>query len=196
MEDILSTIADDVSARVGRAVRARREELRLTLRTLAATSEISSSMISDIERGTKSPTIATLSRVAAALGLPLPALLDEASPGPGRIRVVRSGERPPVVDPANGASRQNFGPAVAGSNVEFLRYAVPPRTMAGPFAAHRRGAIEHVHLAAGAVRIVVGDEAVRLAAGDSCSCFADAAHLFDNADGDVEALIYLVIEGG
>jgi quercetin dioxygenase-like cupin family protein len=51
-----------------------------------------------------------------------------------------------------------------------------------------------MHVAAGAVRVTVGDEAVSLKAGDSCSCFADAMHLFDNARGDVEALIYLVLE--
>jgi hypothetical protein len=30
----------------------------------------------------------------------------------------------------------------------------------------------------------------------SCSCHADATHLFDNADGDEAALIYLVSEEG
>ena len=53
----------------------------------------------------------------------------------------------------------------------------------------------HVHVAAGAVQVVFGADAVRLEAGDSCSCLADAPHPFDNADGNVEALIYLVIEG-
>jgi quercetin dioxygenase-like cupin family protein len=80
--------------------------------------------------------------------------------------------------------------------VEFLRYTVPPRTTAGPFAAHASGTIEHILVASGAVRIVCGDDVARLEAGDSCSCFADAPHLFDNANGKVEALIYLVIERG
>jgi len=35
---------------------------------------------------------------------------------------------------------------------------------------------------------------VNLKTGDSCSCFAAAMHLFDNSRGDVEALIYLVVE--
>ena len=41
----MSTIANTISKRVGRAVKARREELRLTLRALALRSGISSSMI-------------------------------------------------------------------------------------------------------------------------------------------------------
>ena len=166
------------------------------MRTLAQRSGISASTISDIERGAKSPTISTLSSLAEALGVPLSALVDTGSPPPPRrIRVTRGAERPPVMDPVTGAKRESFGPAPAESKVEFLRYAVPPRTTAGPFVAHAAGTIEHVHLAAGSVRVVFGDEAVSLDAGDSCSGLADRPHLFDNADGDVEALIYLVIEG-
>ena len=78
--------------------------------------------------------------------------------------------------------------------MEFLLYMVPPRTTVGPFTAHAKGTIEHVHVAAGALGVAVGGETVKLAAGDSCSCYADASHFFDNADGDVEALLYLVVE--
>jgi transcriptional regulator with XRE-family HTH domain len=194
MEDIVSTIANRLAKRVGGAVKARREELKLTLRALASRSGISASMISDIERGAKSPTVATLAVLAAALDVPISSLVDTAMPTSGRIRVVRSSERHPVIDPATGATRQNFGPAITGSKVEFLRYLVPRRTTAGPFAAHTKGTIEHVHVAAGTLAVSVGGETVRLEAGDSCSCYADASHFFDNADGDVEALVYLVVE--
>jgi transcriptional regulator with XRE-family HTH domain len=194
MENAMSTIADKTARHVGRAVRAAREGQKLTLRALAAKSGVSASMISDVERGVKSPTISTLAVLAGALGVPLAALVEAAKPPPGRIQVVRGSARPALIDPATGARRQSFGPALRGSNVEFLRYAVPPGVTAGPFAAHARGTIEHVHVAAGAIRVEVGDEAVRLDAGDSCSCLADVTHLFDNGDGDVEALIYLVVE--
>jgi transcriptional regulator with XRE-family HTH domain len=194
MEDTMSTIANKLARRVGGAVKARREELKLTLRALAARSRISASMISDIERGAKSPTVATLAVLAAALEVPLSSLVDTATPTSGRIRVVRGSERHPVIDPATGATRQNFGPAITGSKVEFLRYMVPARTTVGPFTAHAKGTIEHVHVAAGALGVAVGSETVKLAAGASCSCYADASHFFDNADGDVEALVYLVLE--
>jgi len=180
---------------VGQAVKARREALGLTMRTLAARSGISASMISDIERGAKSPTVSTLSMLAEAMGVPIAALVAPESAAPRRLHVTRGTEQPTVVDPVTGARRESFGPTPPESKVEFLRYAIPPHTTAGPFVAHARGTIEHVHVAAGAVQVVFGADAVRLAAGDSCSCLADAPHLFDNADGNVEALIYLVIEG-
>lgn len=190
----MSTIANNMLKRLGRAVKTRREELELTLRTLASRSGISSSMISEIERGAKSPTISTLSTLAGTLGIPISVLLDRPVRTTRRIQVIRGSRRRPSVDDTTGARRQSFGPAVAGSKVHFMRYVVPPHTTAGPFPAHAVGTIEHIHVAAGAVRIAVGDHTVSLKAGDSCSCFVDATHFFDNARGNADALIYLVLE--
>src|ERR1051326_9434953 len=139
----MSTITDtDLSTRVGRAVKVRREQLALTLRALASRSGVSSSMISDIERGEKSPTISTLSTLAAALGTPMSALIERPITT-RRIQVVRGSKRNSRIDRASGARRQTFGPAVTGSKVEFMSYAVPPHTTAGPFPAHAAGTIEH-----------------------------------------------------
>jgi transcriptional regulator with XRE-family HTH domain len=193
MENNMSTKADTISARVARAIKLRREQLKLTLRDLAARSGVSASTISDIERGAKSPTISTLDALVQALGLPMSAFTDSV-PLASRILVARAAERPKLVDSKSGAKRDSFGPTLPGSKVEFLSYAVPPRKMAGPFAAHASGTIEHMHVAAGSVRAVFGNEAVVLQAGDSCTCFADAVHHFDNREGKREALIYIVVE--
>src|SRR5260221_8017465 len=144
MEDILSTIANKIAKRVGRAVKARREELKLTLRALATKSGISPSMISDIERGAKSPTISTLAQLSAALGVAVSALLETTESE--RIRVVRASATQTLTDPGTGAKRQSFRPTIPGSKAEFLRYMVPPRVTAGPFAAHASGTIEYVHV--------------------------------------------------
>src|SRR4051794_2194455 len=125
MEIKMSTKADDISARVARAIKQRREQLRLTLRDLAARSGVSASTISDIERGAKSPTISTLDALVQALGLPMSAFTDGAAPLASRILVVRTAERPKLVDAKSGARRDSFGPTLPGSKVEFLSYAVP-----------------------------------------------------------------------
>lgn len=186
----MSTIED----KIAEAVRERREQLKLTLRALAAKSGVSSSMISDIERGTKSPTISTLFALAEALEMPIAKLVNVPAPATNRLHVVRADERPVAIDPLNGAKRSDIGTARPGSKVEFLRYTVPPRTAVGPFAAHASGTIEHIHLAAGQLRVVAGADETTLEAGDSCSCMADVPHGFDNRASEVEAQIYLVIE--
>jgi transcriptional regulator with XRE-family HTH domain len=194
MEIILSTKADNISTRVAQAIKRRREQMELTLRDLAMQSGVSASAISDIERGAKSPTISTLDALARALGLPMSAFADNGVQLASRVHVVRAAERPKFVDTKSGAKRDSFGPTLPRSKVEFLSYAVPPRKVAGPFAAHVSGTLEHMYLAAGKIRVVFGSETVALEAGDSCTCVADTAHHFDNREGKVEALIYLVVE--
>jgi transcriptional regulator with XRE-family HTH domain len=149
-------------------------------------------MISDVERGAKSPTVATLSALARALGVPVATLV--AGYELPRFRIVRASEQVEVVDPVSGARRRGFGPALAASKIEFMRYVVRPRTIAGPFEPHAAGTIEHMHLAAGRIEVTFGADQMMLEAGDSCSCLADAPHRFDNRSGDAEALIYIVVE--
>jgi transcriptional regulator with XRE-family HTH domain len=191
MEDILSTLEDEVSLRTGRAVKQRREAAGLSLRELAARSGISSSMISDIERGTKSPTVVTVVRLAQALGVSAAALIDGDAGPAARIRVLRRGEGAGGEHPARW---QSLGPASAGSRVDFVRFQIPPATVLGPSVAHAAGTVEHMHVAAGTVRVTVGDEMAELTTGDSCSCRTDAPHGIENPDQSVEALIYLIVE--
>lgn len=164
----------------------------MTVRGLATRSGVSASMISDVERGLKSPTISTLAALAEALEMPLSTLVE--SPAPARMRVVKASERQWLVEAGTGSKRDRFGPAVTGSEVEFLRYVVPPHASAGPFAAHAPGTIEHVYVASGAVRITLGEDGADLRVGDTCSCFADVPHGFDNREGKVPAELIVVVE--
>jgi transcriptional regulator with XRE-family HTH domain len=191
---MVATIKDKMSESVGQAIKDRREHLGLSLRGLAMRSGVSSSMISNVERGAKSPTIATLSALAHALDVPVSTLVQNAGQRSGRIHVIRAHERSEVVDAKSGARCDSYRPALTSTKVELMRYVVPPRTAAGPFAGHAKGTIEHMHLAAGNVRVVFEPDAANLTAGDYCSCTADAPHLFDNRESDVEALIYIVVE--
>jgi len=194
LEDTLSTAAAKLSADIGFALKSRRERLDLSLRAVAEKSGISASMISDLERGTKSPTISTLAAIAQALDIALPELLQSATMAGKRIKVVRGATRSVAVDRKSGGQRRNIGVEFAGSNVELVRYVLPARKMAGPFAAHAKGTIEHMHVAKGSVRAIFGDESETLSTGDSCSCHADIPHYFDNRAGTSEAVIYIVVE--
>jgi transcriptional regulator with XRE-family HTH domain len=189
----MSTIENDISVRTGRAVKQQREAAGFSLRMLAMRSGISPSMISDIERGTKSPTVTTMVRLAQALGVSAAALIDGGTGHTPRIRVLRGGEGAGGEDPA---PWENLGPGIPGSRIDFVRYQIPPSTVLGPATAHAPGTIEHMHVAAGAVRVTVGDETAELGAGDSCSCRTDAPHGVENPDPSVEALIYLIVERG
>jgi transcriptional regulator with XRE-family HTH domain len=190
---MLSTLENEVNLRTGHAVKRQREAAGLSLRLLAARSGISASMISDIERGTKSPTVGTVVRLAQALGVSTASLIDgDAGPAP-RIRILRHGEGAGGEHPARW---NNLGPATPGSRIDFVRFQIPPATALAPAAAHAPGTVEHMHVAAGTVRVTVGDETAELMAGDSCSCRTDVPHAVENPDPIAEALIYLIVERG
>src|ERR1700737_5105392 len=76
---------------IGARVRALRDALSLSLRDLAERSGVSAPMLSQVERGETSPTLAVAARIAAGLELRLSQLLrlDEE----GSVIVVRSGDR-------------------------------------------------------------------------------------------------------
>jgi transcriptional regulator with XRE-family HTH domain len=193
MEDMLSTLEDEIILRVGRAVKQQREAVGFSLRMLAARSGVSASMISDIERGAKSPTVTTVVRLAQVLGVSVAALIDGGTGLSPRIRVLRRGEG---VGGEHPARWESLGPATPGGRIDFLRYQIPPSTALGPAAAHTPGTVEHIHVATGTVRVTVGDETAELSEGDSCSCRTDAPHGVENPDPSAEALIYLIVERG
>src|SRR3954471_21266897 len=76
---------------IGARVRALREAMNLSLRDLADRSGVSAPMLSQVERGETSPTLAVAARIAAGLELSLSQLLrlDEG----GDVSVVRARER-------------------------------------------------------------------------------------------------------
>jgi len=56
---------------LGQTIKARRKELGLTQNTLALLSQVGINTIVSIERGSKSPSVETLTKVADVLGLDL-----------------------------------------------------------------------------------------------------------------------------
>lgn len=187
----MSTLEDEIGLRTGRAIKQQREAAGLSLRMLAERSGVSSSMISDIERGAKSPTVTTLVRLAQALGISAAAIVDGGPNSESRIRIIRHGQGAAGEQPA---PWESLGPSMPGSRIDFVRYHIPPATILGPSAAHPAGTVEHVHVAAGTIRVTVGDEAAELSAGDSCSCRTDVPHGVENPDPSATALIYLIVE--
>ena len=76
---------------VGRRIRYLRKINQLTLKQLAAGSGMSPNAISLVERGEVAPTVATLCRIAAALGVPASSFLQEICPN--ELVLVRAQER-------------------------------------------------------------------------------------------------------
>lgn len=93
----------DASLLVGAAIRAQREAAGLSMRSLAAKAGVSQPFLSQMENGQASPSMATLYRIAGALGVQPGVLLPQAPAT--TVQVVRAdeGRLIPVGEVANPA---------------------------------------------------------------------------------------------
>jgi transcriptional regulator with XRE-family HTH domain len=81
---------EEVNAAVGRNVRAQRTNLAWTLDDLAARSGVSKGMLSQVEQARTNPSVATMCRLATALGVSIASLVE--APEVPSARVVRAEE--------------------------------------------------------------------------------------------------------
>ena len=114
---------------IGPRVKALREAGGLSLRDLAERSGVSAPMLSQVERGETSPTLAVASRIAAGLDLRLSQLLrlDES----GSVTVVRAGERRGGGSARRGHRFEVLTPPLPGQRVELSRHVLSAGAQTG-----------------------------------------------------------------
>src|SRR5919106_3365076 len=164
---------------LGARVRALREAINLSLRDLAERTGVSAPMLSQVERGETSPTLAVATRIAAGLELTLSQLLrlDEVP----HLVVTRRGE---------GRKRRRAGhrveelsPPLPGQRAELSMHTLDPGAATGgaddpPI--HEPGSRETVYVQAGSVVLAIDGAEHELRAGDSVTFDADLPHHFEN----------------
>jgi XRE family transcriptional regulator, regulator of sulfur utilization len=183
-------------AAIGARVRALRESSGLSLRDLAARSGVSAPMLSQVERGDTSPTLAVAARIAAGLGLRLSQLLrlDED----GAVTVVRAGERRRGGNRKRGHRFEVLTASRPGQRAELSLHTLAPGGCTGgpddpPM--HEPGAREIAVVRRGAVVLVCDGEAHELREGDCVTFDADLPHHFENP-GDEDAEFLAVVSAG
>ncbi len=175
-------------------VKSLRDSMSLSLRDLAQRSGVSAPMLSQVERGETSPTLAVAGKIAAGLELSLSQLLrlDEAQ------HVV-------VVEQGTGRSRRRGGhsveeltPPLPGQRADVSRHVLDPGAATGGAAdppMHEPGARETALILRGSLTLVVDGEDRDLAAGDSVTFDADLPHHFENR-GQTETEFVAVVAAG
>jgi transcriptional regulator with XRE-family HTH domain len=184
-------------APIGPRIRALRDAIGLSLRDLAERSGVSAPMLSQVERGETSPTLAVAARIAQGLDLRLSQLLrlDEG----GQVAIVRAGERRPgTSDPASGHRAEILTPPLPGQRAELSRHVLAAGAVTGgpgdpPM--HEPGSRESALVQEGCVALVIDGERHELAAGDCVTFDADLAHHFENP-GKEEAALLAVVSAG
>jgi transcriptional regulator with XRE-family HTH domain len=190
----MAVAADQIN--LGRRVRALRGASGLTLRDLAERTGVSAPMLSQVERGETSPTLAVAQRIATGLDLSLSQLLrlDE---GEG-VTVVRAADRRAGAARSNGHSYDVLTPPIPGQRAELSLHTLKPGAATGgpddpPM--HEPGSRETAVVHAGRLRLVCDGVDHDLEEGDAVTFDADLPHHFENP-GRRDARFYAVVSAG
>jgi XRE family transcriptional regulator, regulator of sulfur utilization len=189
-------LVDDPAIHIGPRVRALREAMELSLRDLAERSGVSAPMLSQVERGETSPTLAVAGRIASGLELRLSQLLrlDES----GTVTIVRAEERRRGAAVDSGHSFEILTPPLPGQRAELSRHVLAEGAQTGgpgdpPM--HEPGSREIALLERGAAVLVIDGDRHELREGDCVTFDADLPHHFENP-GPGEAALLAVVSAG
>jgi transcriptional regulator with XRE-family HTH domain len=177
-------------ADLGARIRLERQQRRLSLAVLAARAGVSRSMLSDVERGSKVPTVLVLDRIATGLGTSIARLLGAERSS--AVIVLRREAQDVVVDPA-GWERRILSPVLPGVEFEFMRTTINPTVDAGVFSPHAEGSLEWVAIEQGTLLLTINGAPYTLDAGDSIYYAGDCWHGFTNP-ADVPCIYYLAMD--
>jgi transcriptional regulator with XRE-family HTH domain len=168
----------------------------LSLRELALRCGVSAAMLSQVERGETSPTLAVAARIAAGLDLRLSQLLrlDET----GSVTIVRPGERASGGSPRRGHRYEVLTTPNPGQRLELSQHTLAPGAVTGAAddpPIHEPGSREVVLVEAGVATLHCDGRRYELAAGDCVTFDADLPHHFEN-HGTGEARMLSVVSAG
>jgi XRE family transcriptional regulator, regulator of sulfur utilization len=176
-----TALADPATPAVATRIRALRDAMGLSLRDLAERSGVSAPMLSQVERGETSPTLAVATKIAAGLELTLSQLLrlDEGQ----NVTVSRAGERRRFE--RGGHRFEELTPPLPGQRADVSLHVLKPGAATGgredpPM--HEPGSRETTVVLAGTLALVVDGSRYELRAGDSVTFDADLPHHFENDD--------------
>lgn len=176
----------DITIRLAGALRDARRARGLSLDAVAKLSGVSRSMVSQIERGESSPTVATLWNLTRALQVDFAGLLEpRAAPV---IDVTRAAEAPTVAGRGEGVLIRILSPAetVGSHEVYDLTFAENGRLVSAP---HAPGCREHLTVINGVLHVTSGDAEETLSAGDTARYPADRPHKIEANGTSARALL-------
>lgn len=198
--DVTATIEDSSGdqaglslAELGARIRGERERRGMSVEDLARRCQVSRSMVYEIERGRKAPTVLVFDRIARGLGSSIARLV--AGERQGRVVRLARAEQAVVRDPA-GWERRILSPALPGVEFEFMRTTLGPGVDAGTFDPHPPGSREYVVVESGELELTIDGTVCRLRRGDAIFYEGDCDHGFCNRLARPCAYYLVMVAGG
>lgn len=174
----------DLGARI-RALRVARGE---TLRQLAAQARVTESFLSQVERGVASPSIASVQRIARALGQSIAELFAEDEPAGSLVRVR---DRRRIVYQGLGAVDEFLTRATDG-RLQVIMSTIEPGGGTGDEAYTHDSDEEVVIVLDGSLDLWVGPEHYRLEAGDAVTHSSRVPHRNTNPGPGLARVLFCI----
>ena len=181
-----------INDRLASALKAARSQKGLSLEAVANLSGVSKSMVSQIERGQSSPTVATLWNLTQALQVDFAGLVGSTTKV-DQITCLRAGTTPTIDGRGEGCRIRILSPPeeVGRHEVYELVFAANGRLVSD---AHGPGTREHLTVFEGRLEVVSGEAVEQLEAGDTAHYSADRDHRISAMDGPARG--FLVVRHG
>ena len=179
-------VAGEGRVDVGERLRAIRRLRRVTLKTVAERAELSESFLSQVERGRANASIASLKRIAGALGVNV-ADLFEPNGSPTRPRVLARANRPALTFGTLGQKYMLTPRPLENLQVIVGEFEQGGSTGDEPYT--HGDSEELLVVLEGTVHLQLGTEVFELCSGDSIDYRSSTPHRLTNAgDGTAEVM--------
>lgn len=188
------TVANqEINERLAMRLKEARKSRGLSLDSLAKLSGVSKSMLSQIERQTSSPTVASLWNLTQALGMDFSGLLDDGPADNAPIKKVVRAEQVPIINSLGTGCKIRIlsAPESVGlTEIYDLEFAANGILESAP---HRAGCVENLAVISGELVITSDTANEILEAGDTIQYAADRPHSIQAKEQSARAI--LIVEG-
>ena len=178
---------------LGERIKQLRAERALQQRQLAEKANLTPSMVSQIESGRLTPSLHTLGKLAAALGVSIASLFD--GPPPGRVHVMRKKDYPVVSFDGVGETWAVLGAGLFQGKVRAVVSTLPPRAagVRTDTVVIERGQMKLFYVIEGKVVLLYNGERHVLEAGDSAYLDGGTPHGWENLGAKTAKALWVIL---
>ena len=178
---------------IGSRLQALRKQQGLSLDDLAATSKVSRSMLSQVERGLANPTFATLWALTQALGIDISQLIgDAADERDQQIEVIEAHNVPRIQSADGHCTLRILSPPETTGEAEWYWLEIEPGASLTS-QPHTAGCREHLSIIDGEAMVISAEVQQKAGAGATLRYRADVPHSISNAGpGRLQALLVVM----
>jgi len=182
---LTSKSADLSVPQLGQSIRLKRKQAERTLASLANAAGISIGYLSQVERGHATPSLGTLQRIAKALDVNLDYFISTPT---AMDAVTRGQERTAFFVGSSSIAYERIGADFRGGELSSFVLNIPP--------GYRSETVSHtgeeiVYVLSGTLMQMIGEEKMRLNAGDSLHFRSNVQHRWWNESEDVVRLFWV-----